>query len=332
MSFSEKNKHTRTNTDTMSPFLIFLIVVTLGYVIYYAAIITIDMNAKPKDAVSSGETMETPDGMQATEDNDNSEEETTSREADVENDDDTSGHSDEETDEDHQDEEYNHGTDRNDLPPTEPHYAQESQSSYTGPSPEDDDDVYGIDRQMNEETEHHRDESIPSAEAEAPSPSKEQFPSNQEDSPEVESDNEESDTDRETTFNEDGETNTDDEDEEDIEVLKEQALQHLAQVAQAEGAEIVEAEVHDDSEFEEKAKEVPMTLIDKYNYDTGWADEINESNEQIITESTLPIRQDLFAPNVLGAFNRMKKEQESTPEPPAVNPDNIEKKEHITKA
>ena len=31
----------------MSPFLIFAIVLTIGYVLYYAAIITMDMNANP---------------------------------------------------------------------------------------------------------------------------------------------------------------------------------------------------------------------------------------------------------------------------------------------
>lgn len=39
----------------MSPFLIFAIVLTIGYVLYYAAIITMDMNAKPKSGASAEE-------------------------------------------------------------------------------------------------------------------------------------------------------------------------------------------------------------------------------------------------------------------------------------
>lgn len=39
----------------MSPFLIFAIVLTIGYVLYYAAIITMDLNAKPKSGVSAEE-------------------------------------------------------------------------------------------------------------------------------------------------------------------------------------------------------------------------------------------------------------------------------------
>lgn len=42
----------------MSAFTIFAIVVTICYVIYYAAIITIDMNAKPKDEVDNTETID----------------------------------------------------------------------------------------------------------------------------------------------------------------------------------------------------------------------------------------------------------------------------------
>ena len=39
----------------MSPFLIFAIVLTIGYVLYYAAIITMDLNAKPKSGASAEE-------------------------------------------------------------------------------------------------------------------------------------------------------------------------------------------------------------------------------------------------------------------------------------
>lgn len=39
----------------MSPFLIFAIVLTIGYVLYYAAIITMDLNAKPKFGASAEE-------------------------------------------------------------------------------------------------------------------------------------------------------------------------------------------------------------------------------------------------------------------------------------
>lgn len=166
MSFSEKNTHTLTNTDTMSPFLIFFIVVTIGYVLYYAAIITMDMNAKPKDAVTQGETMEAPDGIETTEDynGEDIDEETASREADEENNDDyPEGHSEDETDDDQQGEYNNQGAYMNvDESPTEP----ESQTSDTEP---EDDDIYGIDNQMNEESEKQETEPSPSSEEAFPS-------------------------------------------------------------------------------------------------------------------------------------------------------------------
>ena len=55
-------KHNTNNEHYMSAFTIFFIVVTLLYVIYYAAIITIDMNAKPKSESDNSETMDT-EGM-----------------------------------------------------------------------------------------------------------------------------------------------------------------------------------------------------------------------------------------------------------------------------
>jgi len=333
MSFSEKNEHTLTNTDTMSPFLIFFIVVTIGYVIYYAAIITIDMNAKPKEAVSTGETMEAPDGMDVSEENeenDESEEETTSREADDENDDDTSGFSEEETDDDG-----NHDINVNEVPPTIPPSEAESQSSDIEPSFEDDDDIYGIDKQTNDESVSEEEtESTPSPEEEEPtSEQDEQLPSTQEESPEATPDtNEYTDTESEQSSNEESDTDKYTPDEEDLEAVKERMRQHLAKVALAEGAEIVDAEVHDDSEFEEKDSDIPLTLLDSDNYDTGQADEINESNESIITESMTPLRQDLFASTLFGALGRMKQEQKKTSDTPAINPDNIVKEENITKA
>lgn len=45
----------------MSAFTIFLIVVTIGYVLYYAAIITIDLNAKPKGDGMNEESVDTAD-------------------------------------------------------------------------------------------------------------------------------------------------------------------------------------------------------------------------------------------------------------------------------
>lgn len=39
----------------MTPFLIFAIVLTIGYVLYYAALIAMDLHAKPKDGVSAEE-------------------------------------------------------------------------------------------------------------------------------------------------------------------------------------------------------------------------------------------------------------------------------------
>ena len=70
------NKHNTNNEHYMSAFTIFFIVVTLLYVIYYAAIITIDMNAKPKSESDNSETMDTEgmvpdsDGTEASEDDD----------------------------------------------------------------------------------------------------------------------------------------------------------------------------------------------------------------------------------------------------------------------
>lgn len=43
----------------MSPFLIFFIVVTVIYIVYYAAIITIDLNTKPKTSAESSEAVDT---------------------------------------------------------------------------------------------------------------------------------------------------------------------------------------------------------------------------------------------------------------------------------
>ncbi len=49
------NHQFKSNGKEMSPFLIFAIVLTIGYVLYYAAIITMDMNAKPKSGASTEE-------------------------------------------------------------------------------------------------------------------------------------------------------------------------------------------------------------------------------------------------------------------------------------
>lgn len=332
MSFSEKNKHTLTNTDTMSPFLIFFIVVTIGYVLYYAAIITMDMNAKPKDAVTQGETMEAPDGMQTTEDNggDDTEEESTSREADEENDDDNpEGHSEDETDDDHQDEDNSQGTYMNDdVPPTEPE--PESQPSDAEP---EDDDVYGIDKQMQEESEHQEAEPTPSPE--------EQLPSNQEEAHEDSFEQSSEQTPEDSPETETEPSDPDEMDEEELEAYKEQMRRHLAEVAAAEGAQMVEAEVPDKNEFVEEKDDGFRGMVDSNNYDTGLANEINQNSESIETESITPVRQDRFAQNVLGALYKMKDKQKNEPEPehekkeedkPVIDPDNIEKKENITKA
>lgn len=292
MSFSEKNTHTLTNTDTMSPFLIFFIVVTIGYVLYYAAIITMDMNAKPKDAVTQGETMEAPDGIETTEDynGEDIDEETASREADEENNDDyPEGHSEDETDDDQQGEYNNQGAYMNvDESPTEP----ESQTSDTEP---EDDDIYGIDNQMNEESEKQETEPYPSSEEAFPSNQEETSEQTPEDSPETEAEPSDSDED----------------DEEDIEALKEQMRRHLAEVAQAEGAQMVEAEVPDKNEFAEEHDDGFRGMVDAHNYDTGLAHEINQNNESIETESTTPVRQDIFASTIMGAWGGLKKQKQS---------------------
>lgn len=328
MSFSEKNKHTLTNTDTMSPFLIFFIVVTLGYVLYYAAIITMDMNAKPKDAVTQGETMEAPDGMQTTEDNgdEDTEEETTSREADDENgNDNPEGSSEDETGDNHQEEDNTHGTYmNNDVPPTEPPYEPESETPEDTPSPEDD-DVYGIDRQMSEEQSSSHEAESPSPEDNNPSYS-EQTPSNS-----TEETSEPANTD--DPDNGDG-------DEESEESIRAMILKEMQERAKVDGAEFVEAEVHDKNEFnDDDDDDIPVVEVNAQNCDTGRAADINASSEPIITESTTPVRQDRFAQNVLGALYKMKDKQKNEPEQeqkeeekPVIDPDNIEKKENITKA
>lgn len=65
----------------MSPFTIFFLVVTFLYIIYYAVIITIDLNAKPKSEGDSSETLDT-EGMLANADanDDSSYEPSTDRE------------------------------------------------------------------------------------------------------------------------------------------------------------------------------------------------------------------------------------------------------------
>lgn len=331
MSFSEKNKHTLTNTDTMSPFLIFFIVVTIGYVLYYAAIITMDMNAKPKDAVTQGETMEAPDGMQTTDDSggEDTEEETTSREADEENDDDNpEGHSEDETDDDHQDEDNSQGTYMNDdVPPTEPE--PESQPSDAEP---EDDDVYGINREMKEESEHQEAKPTPSPE--------EQLPSNQEETHEDSSEQSSEQTPEDSPETETEPSDPDEMDEEELEAYKEQIRRHLAEVAAAEGAQMVEAEIPDKNEFVEEKDDGFRGMVESHNYDTGLANEINQNSESIETESTTPVRQDIFASTIMGAWSGFKKKendeqdkdkQKQTAEP-VIDPDNIEKKENITKA
>lgn len=309
----------------MSPFLIFFIVVTIGYVLYYAAIITMDMNAKPKDAVTQGETMEAPDGMQTTDDNggEDTEEETTSREADEENDDDNpEGHSEDETDDNHQDEDNNQGTYMNyDVPPTEPE--PESQPSDAEP---EDDDVYGIDKQMKEESEHQEAEPTPSPE--------EQLPSNQEENQEETPEQTAEQTAEDSPETETEQSDPDEMDEEELEAYKEQMRRHLAEVAAAEGAEMVEAAVPDKNEFVEEKDDGFRGMVDSHNYDTGLANEINQNSESIETESTTPVRQDLFAPSLFGVYDKMKakEKQDKQNAKPAIDPDNIDKKENVTKA
>lgn len=68
-----KQSNTNIEPDNMSPFFIFFIIVTICYIIYYAAIITIDLNTKPKTSTESSETVDT-DGI-VNESSDYSEEE-----------------------------------------------------------------------------------------------------------------------------------------------------------------------------------------------------------------------------------------------------------------
>lgn len=49
------NHQLKSNDKAMSPFLIFTIVLTIGYVLYYAALITMDLHVKPKDGASAEE-------------------------------------------------------------------------------------------------------------------------------------------------------------------------------------------------------------------------------------------------------------------------------------
>lgn len=53
----------------MSTFVIFVIVLTLGYILYYAAMITIDMSAKQKSGAATEETIDA-DGFSATDEDD----------------------------------------------------------------------------------------------------------------------------------------------------------------------------------------------------------------------------------------------------------------------
>lgn len=315
MSFSEKNKHILTNTDTMSPFLIFFLVVTFLYVLYYAAIITMDMNAKPKDAVTQGETMEAPDGMQTSEDNDDTEE-PTSREADDENgNDNPEGSSEDETADNHQEEDNTQGTYmNNEVPPTEHLYEPE-------PETPEDDDVYGIDKQMAEEQSSSHEAELPSTEDNNPSYSEETPSQSSEETSEP--------------ANPDDPDNGDG-DEESEEAIRAMILKEMQERAKADGAEFVEAEVHDKNEFDDDEEDdLSVVEVNSQNCDTGRAADINASSEPIITESMTPVRQDRFAKNIFGAMYKMKGEKQNEPEPeekPTIKPDNIEKEEHITNA
>lgn len=318
----------------MSPFLIFFIVVTLGYVIYYAAIITIDMNAKPKETTSTSETMETPDGMQSSDDNDDSEEETTSREAD----DSHERYSEDETDEGHKQDNLPQGSEINDVPPTKPPFERGIAPNDVEHSQEDD-DVYGIDKLLNEEFEHH-EEVIPKPSHE------EQLPSNHNDT--IESTSEEP-TEEAVSKTEPSASDEEDdiEDEEDLEILKEKMRHHLVEVAREEGAERVDAVLPDKNEFLEEQDDGFRGIVDSQNCDTGRADDINQNNESIVTESTTPLRQDIFAATIMGAWSgfKKKKQEEERNEDEygtdrqeqqqgtelTIDTDNIEKKEQITK-
>lgn len=292
----------------MSPFLIFFIVVNLAYVLYYAAIITMDMHARPKDAVTTGETMEAPDGMQATEDTHDSEEETTSREPDSEGEN-PERYSEDESDDNHQDEDNSQDSYLNgNVRPEEAPYEPESEKPEDYPSPEDD-DVYGIDRQMAEEQQASQEQAS-SSDLTAMKPGE---------------------TSDEDTFENSGNTDEDIDSEESFRAM---ILRQMQERAKAEGAEFVEAEVHDNNEFDDDDDDDPVVMVDSQNCDTGRAAEINANSEPIITESMTPVRQDRFAPNVLGALYRMKERNQGheEEEKPVIDPDNIEKKENITNA
>lgn len=59
-------KHNTNQNKDMSPFTIFFLVVTFLYIIYYAVIITIDINSKPKSESDHSETLDT-EGMLSSE-------------------------------------------------------------------------------------------------------------------------------------------------------------------------------------------------------------------------------------------------------------------------
>ena len=282
--------------------MIFFIVVTIGYVIYYAAIITIDMNAKPKDALVTGETMESPDGMIPEEDVYDIEDEA-SREADSDDDFNEEAHE-ENHDDDVYHQEGNDDTYTNDVPEAESSYYQEPayHEPSEAPSPEDD-DIYGIDDQSTyEQLEEQAAEETPESDGIDEGDSSDEYNIS---------------------------------DGEDEETLKEEIRRHLAEVAAAEGAEFVEAETHAEDDFVEEYDDGFRGIADSDNYDTGLAAEINASNEPIITESTTPVRQDSFASTIIGAWGGLKKihqeHQEYIPQPEShLNPDNVVKEVHVT--
>lgn len=57
------NHQLKSNDKAMTPFLIFAIVLTIGYVLYYAALITMDLHAKPKDGANAEENIVVSDNV-----------------------------------------------------------------------------------------------------------------------------------------------------------------------------------------------------------------------------------------------------------------------------
>lgn len=253
----------------MSAFTIFAIVVTVGYILYYAAIITIDLNSKPKGESSNEETVDTGGLVSDTQEEDEENPETE--------------HKDESQEQLEQEEEYYN----------RPQPSEEDQSSIPVNDEQPDPNVTGQTNEQQSQESEETESSTSETETQDGNGSENNDAENQtasEDEEQVENDNDDSDDDSDTELTE----------EEKAALMAE----FQSSMENDDDIQLVEPKIHEEDEIfddlDEDKYEVKEIISPEEGDEGAIAKAINSTLEETVTESTMPMDNGLLTKAALG--------------------------------